>query len=163
MRLTRVAKTIPILAATLANARLAKLGLPEQIKPGDKFNITVEQAIGIPMVEASMLFGIDRYDSIADVAPQPGNMGGTLLGSIDLRAVLGDGRGQNITTLGSITLPDTFVHGPAAIQAVVLSVQGPVNTPTIETWWWNVTISDSTSDQLVQATYYDDNSRYCQI
>lgn len=85
MRLTRVAKIIPTLAATLANARLAKLGLPEEIKPGDKFNITVEQAIGIPMVEVSMLFGIDRYDSTADVAPQPGNMGGTLLGSIDLR------------------------------------------------------------------------------
>lgn len=85
MRLTRIAKTISILAATLANARLAKLGLPEEIKPGEKFNITVEEAIGIPMVEVSMLFGIDRYDSTEDVAPQPGNMGATLLGSIDLR------------------------------------------------------------------------------
>lgn len=87
MRLTRVAKTIPILAATLANARLAKLGLPEEIKPGEKFNITVEEVIGIPMVEVSMLFGIDRYDSATEVAPQPGNMGGTLLRSIDLRGI----------------------------------------------------------------------------
>lgn len=87
MRLNRVAKIIPILAATLANARLANLALPEEIKPGDKFNITVEQAIPIPMVEVSMLFGIDRYDSVADYAPQPGNMGGTLLGSIDLRGI----------------------------------------------------------------------------
>lgn len=87
MRLTRIAKTIPILAATLANARLAKLGLPEEIKPGEKFNITVEQSIGIPMVEVSMQFGIDRYDSTEDVAPQPGNMGATLLESIDLRGI----------------------------------------------------------------------------
>lgn len=78
---------MPILAATLSNARLFKLGLPEEIKPGEEFNITVEQAIGIPMVEVSMLFGIDRYDSTEDVAPQPGNMGGTLLESIDLRGI----------------------------------------------------------------------------
>lgn len=51
MHVTRVAKALPFLAATLANARLAKLGLPEEIKPGETFNITVEQAIGIPMVE----------------------------------------------------------------------------------------------------------------
>lgn len=87
MRLTRVPNAVPILAATLANARLAKLGLPEEIKPGDKFNITIEQAVPIPMVEVSMLFGIDRYNSLEDVAPQPGNMGGTLLGSIDLRGI----------------------------------------------------------------------------
>lgn len=87
MRLSRVASTLPILAATLANARLAKLGLPEEIKPGERFNVTIEQAVPIPMVEASMLFGIDRYDSLADSAPQPGNMGGTLLGSIDLRGI----------------------------------------------------------------------------
>lgn len=92
MRLTRIAKTFPILAATLANARLAKLGLPEEIKPGEKFNITVEQAIGIPMVEVSMQFGIDRYDPTEGVAPQPGNMGATLLESIDLRGI------QNIYT-----------------------------------------------------------------
>lgn len=85
MRLTRVANTVPMLAATVANARLAKLGVPEEIKPGDKFNVTIEQAVPIPMVEVSMLFGIERYDSLADSAPQPGNMGGTLLGSIDLR------------------------------------------------------------------------------
>jgi hypothetical protein len=78
-------------------------------------------------------------------------------------AILGDGRGQNVTTLAALTLPDNFQLGPAAIQAVVLSVQGPVNTPMIETWWWNVTISDSTSDKLVHATYYDQDSRYCQI
>lgn len=82
-----VAKAFPVLAATLASARLAKLGLPEEIKPGEKFNITVEDVIGIPMVEVSMLFGIDRYDSATQVAPQPGNMGGTLLGSIDLRGI----------------------------------------------------------------------------
>lgn len=87
MRFTRIAKAIPILAATLANARLAKIGLPEEIKPGEKFNITVEDVIGIPMVEVSMLFGIDRYDSATEVVPQPGNMGGTLLGSIDLRGI----------------------------------------------------------------------------
>lgn len=87
MRLTRIANAVPILAATMANARLAKLGLPEEIKPGDKFNITIEQAVPIPMVEVSMLFGIDRYNSLEDVAPQPGNMGGTLLGSIDLRGI----------------------------------------------------------------------------
>lgn len=87
MRLTRVAKTIPILAATLANARLAQLSLPEEIKPGDEFNITVERAIGIPMVEVSMQFGIDRYDSVENVVPQPGNIGATLLGSIDLRGI----------------------------------------------------------------------------
>lgn len=87
MRLTGVAKAVPILAATLANARLFKLGLPEEIKPGDKFNVTVEQAIGIPMVEVSMLFGIESYDSVADYGPQPGNMGATLLGSIDLRGI----------------------------------------------------------------------------
>lgn len=62
-----------------------------------------------------------------------------------------------------MTVPDKFPLGPAAIQAVILSVQGPVNSPTIETWFWNVTISDSTSDQLVLATYADTNSRYCQI
>lgn len=87
MRLSGIAKTFPILAATLANARLAKLGLPEEIKPGEKFNITVEQAIGIPMVEVSMQFGIDRYDSTEGSAPQPGNIGATLLGSIDLRGI----------------------------------------------------------------------------
>lgn len=85
MYLNRIAKTIPFLAATLANARLFELGLPEEIKPGEKFNVTVKQAIGIPMVEVSMLFGIDRYDAEANIAPEPGNMGGTLLGSIDLR------------------------------------------------------------------------------
>ncbi|POS75709.1 hypothetical protein DHEL01_v205905 [Diaporthe helianthi] len=163
MYLTRVAKTIPFLAATLANARLFELGLPEQIKPGEKFNVTVKQAIGIPMIEVSMLFGIDRYDAEANIAPEPGNIGGTLLGTLDLRAILGDGRGQNVTTLAGMTVPDKFALGPAAVQAVILSVQGPVNSPTIETWFWNVTISDSTSDQLVYATYADTSSRYCQI
>jgi len=85
MHLTSVVKAMPALAATLANARLAELGLPEEIRPGDKFNITVKQAFGIPMVEVSMLFGIDRYDTVAGIAPQPGNMGGTLLGTLDLR------------------------------------------------------------------------------
>ncbi|KAG8163427.1 hypothetical protein KVR01_006724 [Diaporthe batatas] len=161
--INRIAQSILFLASALANARLFELGLPEEIKPGEKFNITVKQAIGIPMIEVSMLFGIDRYDAEANIAPEPGNMGGTLLGSIDLRAILGDGRGQNVTTLTGMTVPDKFPLGPAAIQAVILSVQGPVNSPTIETWFWNVTISDSTSDQLVSATYADTNSRYCQI
>jgi hypothetical protein len=58
MRLTGIAKAISVLAATLANARLAELALPEKIKPGDVFNVTVQRAIGIPMVEVSMLFGI---------------------------------------------------------------------------------------------------------
>lgn len=60
-------------------------------------------------------------------------------------------------------IPEDYALGPAAIQAAVLQFAGPLNSPIIETWWWNVNISDTTSEDLSWSTYASDNSRVCQI
>ncbi|KAI1777497.1 hypothetical protein F4818DRAFT_439851 [Hypoxylon cercidicola] len=161
MRFLRLAAAA--LAAAAADARLYRIGFPETIKPGDVFNATVEQLAGIP-TQYMMVFGIERYDREASVFPRPGSLGPVVFHHVDLQATVGDGQASGNTTVGGFRVPAGYEPGPAAIQAAVLQFAGPLNSPIIETWWWNVEIGGATSaGDLVWSSYADDNSRVCQI
>lgn len=76
---------------------------------------------------------------------------------------IGNGSVDSNTTLPGLSVPTDVEHGRAAIQAVIFEIAGPINTPLIETWWWSVNISDTTSEELVYSSYAGENSRVCQI
>ncbi|KAI1766921.1 hypothetical protein GGR53DRAFT_463871 [Hypoxylon sp. FL1150] len=160
MRFLRLATAA--LAAVAADARLYRIGIPAAIQPGDVFNATVEQLAGIPL-QFAMVFGIQRYDEAASQFPRPGSLGPVVFHHVDLQATVGDGQVSGNTTMPGFKVPEDYELGPAAIQAAVLQFAGPLNSPIIETWWWNVNISDATSEELSWSTYADDNSRVCQI
>ncbi|KAI1380438.1 hypothetical protein F4677DRAFT_441753 [Hypoxylon crocopeplum] len=162
MRFLRVAAAT-LAAAVVADARLYRIGIPETIKPGDVFNASVEQLSGIPL-QYTMLWGIERYDDEWSVFPRPGSLGPVMLSVIDLQKTVGDGSVSNNTTIGGLSVPADYpYYGRAAIQAVIFEIAGPLNSPIIETWWWSVNITNTTSETLVWASYADDNARICQI
>ncbi|KAF3061576.1 hypothetical protein GL218_03032 [Daldinia childiae] len=165
MRLFFRAIAATLAAAGIAEARLYRIGIPDAIKPGDPFNATIEQLAGIPL-QYTMLWGIERYDEEWSVAPRPGSLGPVLLtnGIVDLQKAVGDGSVSGNTSIAGFVVPADYKLGPAAIQAVIFEIAGPLNSPIIETWWWSVNITDtSTSESLVWSNYADDNSRICQI
>ncbi|KAI2628723.1 hypothetical protein GGR54DRAFT_360365 [Hypoxylon sp. NC1633] len=149
-------------AATATDARLYRIGIPETIKPGDIFNASVEQLSGIPL-QYTMLWGIERYDEEWSIFPRPGSLGPVLLKTMDLQKTVGDGSVSNNMTLTGFSVPADYLPGPAAIQAVIFEIAGPLNSPLIETWWWSVNITNATSENLVWSNYAGDNSRICQI
>ncbi|KAI5923464.1 hypothetical protein F4810DRAFT_710546 [Camillea tinctor] len=149
-------------AGTLAHARLSKIGIPQTIKPGDVFNATVQQLAGSPL-QYTMIFGVERYDNEWSEVPHPGSLGPVLLATVDLQQTVGNGTSSENSTIPGLRVPEDFAPGPAAIQAVVLGVAGPLNTPLLETWWWGVNITNATSERRNWASYEDDNSRVCQI
>ncbi|XXG95471.1 hypothetical protein Hte_001735 [Hypoxylon texense] len=160
MRFLRLAAAA--LVAAVADARLYRIGVPATIKPGDVFDATVEQLAGVPL-QYAMVFGIERYDQEASVFPRPGSLGPVVFHHVDLQATIGDGKVSGNTTMPGFSVPENYELGPAAIQAAVLQFAGPLNSPSVETWWWNVNIGDATSEELVWSSYADDTSRVCQI
>ncbi|KAI0002330.1 hypothetical protein F4779DRAFT_622339 [Xylariaceae sp. FL0662B] len=98
-----------------------RVGIPDTAKPGDVFNATVERLAGIPL-QYAVTFGIERYEEEWSVAPSgPGSLGFALLNTIDLQR------------LRSPYLNIIYLHGPAAFQAVVLAIAGPLSSSERET------------------------------
>ncbi|KAI0113143.1 hypothetical protein F4814DRAFT_449592 [Daldinia grandis] len=155
-----------VAAAGIAEARLYCIGIPTAVKPGDPFDATIEQLAGIPL-QYTMLWGIERYDKERSVAPRPGSLGPALLanGVVDLQKAVGDGSASGNTSIGGFVVPAGYKPGPAAIQAVIFEIAGPLDSPIIKAWRWSVSITNTTGtgQSLVWSNYADDGSRICQI
>lgn len=66
-------------------------------------------------------------------------------------------------TIPGLQIREGYDKGETAIQAVIVDFTGVFNLPSLETWYWPVTIGDETSEELVYATSHDPNSRGCTV
>ncbi|KAL0934798.1 uncharacterized protein CTRU02_209389 [Colletotrichum truncatum] len=151
--------TVLTAAATLAagvEGYLYTVGLPKTIKPGDVFNATVTTGIMQPRQEV-MIWGLTRYDREWNSGPYPGSIG-TEFARTNLREVL---KGTYNDTIPGLKIPESTVHGDYGIQAVILQWSGVTNTPSLETWFWDVTVGDSTSEERVWSDFRGEKSRSC--
>lgn len=68
-------------------------------------------------------------------------------------------------TIPNISIPESLNLAPGdySIQAVILEWAGAANNPSLETWFWNVTIGDVTSEERVWQSAHGVNSKRCNL
>ncbi|CAI0650694.1 unnamed protein product [Colletotrichum noveboracense] len=155
MRTSTFITTAAALLSGVAEGYLQTIGLPQTIKPGDVWEAPVTTAIMQPRQDL-MIWGIGDTSSV-------------YAGSIsrefhrtNLRQELSGGYND---TIPNISIPESLNLAPGeyGIQAVILEWAGAANTPSLETWFWNVTIGDVTSEERVWQSALGVNSKRCNL
>ncbi|KAF9876888.1 hypothetical protein CkaCkLH20_05734 [Colletotrichum karsti] len=134
---------------------LVRVGLPKTIKLGDVWEARVNTAIQQP-----------RQDLVVWGASPAGS---TYPGSIGIefaRTKLDDAlSGGYNDTIPGLTIPEglRITPGEWSIQAVILQWAGAAQQPSLETYFWNVTIGDVTSEELVWQVARGPQSTRCNL
>jgi len=72
------------------------------------------------------------------------------------------GGAYNIT-IPDLKIPASTESGDYAIQAIILNWSGARNAPSLESWFWNVTIGSTTSKDRVNFVQGGPNSKHCNL
>ncbi|GKT41509.1 uncharacterized protein ColSpa_01690 [Colletotrichum spaethianum] len=157
MRLSTLATTAVVALAPYAiEAKFEQIGVPKVIKPGEPFTAQVRVLAAQPSHDY-MYWGVRKFDYEWNSFPSPGTVGGKFQ-KTDLNAVLSGGYYDSIPGL---VVPEGTEPGEYALQGAMLGWYGAGVVPALETWWWNVTIGDATSAELVWVSDRAENSRSC--
>ncbi|KAK1762880.1 hypothetical protein QBC33DRAFT_563291 [Phialemonium atrogriseum] len=145
MQITTLLAAAACLAAGV-EARLAALGLPATIRPGDVFEARGQQ-------------GITNDAYAGGTGGYPGNIGTVFIGQTDLTGEYSPS--SPLSRVTSLQGYNGSPPGPATIQAVILQFNGVFNQASLQTFWWDVTVGDETSEGRVYAQLGDANARFC--
>ncbi|GKT74985.1 hypothetical protein ColTof4_07408 [Colletotrichum tofieldiae] len=157
MRFSALATTAVAALVTYAvEAKFEQIGVPKIIKAGEPFTAEVRVLAAQPSHDY-MYWGVRKFDYEWNSFPSPGNVGNKFQ-KTDLDEVL---RGSYYDSIPGITIPEGTEPGEYALQGAMLGWYGAGSVPALETWWWNVTIGDATSEELVWVSDRAENSRSC--
>ncbi|TDZ34469.1 hypothetical protein C8034_v010011 [Colletotrichum sidae] len=148
-------------AATLmagVEGYLFSVGVPKTIKAGEVFNASVT-AGSLGVRQDVMVWGYTRYDYEWNNFPSIGSVG-NIFAKTNLNEVL---TGSYLGTIPNLKIPEGTQPGDYAIQAVILGYSGVYNQPSLETYFWNVTIGDVTSEERNWLQYTGENKRSCTV
>lgn len=132
-----IAAIIPFLAS--ANAIISGIAVPETIKPGSPFQLTIETANYIQAVsDVAIAIGYQPGDGYPDCL-------GTALGSFYLGP-----KNSNILTniTETLTIPANIAQGDGIISATVYSLYGVSQMPTLVNHNVTITVGSETSKTL---------------
>ncbi|KAM0513376.1 hypothetical protein ACHAPE_007839 [Trichoderma viride] len=132
-----IAAIIPFLAS--ANAIIRGIAVPETIKPGAPFQLTIETANYIQAVsDVAIVVGYQPGDGYPDCL-------GTVLGEFYLGP-----KNSNILTniTETITIPANIAQGDGIISATVYSLYGVSQMPTLVNHNVTITVGSETSKTL---------------
>ncbi|PNP37714.1 hypothetical protein TGAMA5MH_10387 [Trichoderma gamsii] len=132
-----IAAIIPFLAS--ANAIISGIAVPETIKPGEPFQLTIETQNYIQAVsDISIAVGYQKGDGYPDCL-------GTVLGSF----YLGPSKSNILTNITeTLTIPANIAQGDGIISATVYSLYGVSQMPTLVNHNVTITVGSETSKTL---------------
>ncbi|KAK1979253.1 hypothetical protein LZ30DRAFT_726804 [Colletotrichum cereale] len=151
MRFPTPAAAVVAVVALAVEARFEQIGVPKVIRPGEPFTAQARVLATAPSTD-TMYWGINGFDYA-----YPGSVANRFQ-TTDLTEFIS---GSYYSTIPGVVVPEGTAPGEYALQAAVMGWYHISGQPTLETWWWNVTIGDATSEELVWAGTESETSRTC--
>src|ERR1700712_1656916 len=128
---------------SLSSAIITGFSVPDTIKPGDRFQLTINTANYIQSVyDVGVAFGIASGSGFQGAL-------GNIVDSFDL----GPSESNILTPITEyVVVPNGIPVGPAVFTGSFYSLFGAALAPTLTTYNVSVTIGDTTSDTRVTST-----------